>query len=476
MTLFNKKIAKTIGALSAMVFFVSCTNEIPEEAGDLIDNNSFVRDTLYFTPQLTTKSVDTVRTNLLSTHLLGQYTSPNFGSLQAGFVGQLLPDTYKKVGDAVISDVKATLEMPLLLSLKEDSSEVYEITNFLGDYSAEMSLRITTFTTYLETFNQDGSTRTYYNDGTNNAGTKEDLGTETLLANATGITFSESYEALDTLSIPLGSSEFDFKTDFIDRYDEADILNTEDMVRFFKGIKVTATTTGNGMIVPFNLYNTKLKIKFNETTVATEEGQEDTVVQDSLMFSFGSRVLYSLYEDNNGYANEPNKVYVQGAGGYEVSVNIEEFISDNLVAFQSEQWILNQGLLKVYLDNVTEETLSNFYIYAIDKEDNVVALDDYGFFGANAVDAIVRYEDTENETDPFVYFFITDFIKDVLSYNKAEDTGIDIKELRIKAREPSESTVVDLRSSTAKGAVFLNDPSSEKAPQLEVIYSRVKED
>ncbi|MDO6736816.1 DUF4270 family protein [Wenyingzhuangia sp. 2_MG-2023] len=468
MILFNKRIIKTISALGTVVFFMSCANDVPETTGGLINNNDFIRDTAIFEPVISTKVVEKVSTSSLGTYLLGDYTNSTFGNVKAGLVGQITPDLFplkrtdSDTPENVVTDnVEARLEFPLTMVVKSDDSEAFEIANFLGDYASEMTLTVSTFTTFLERYNADGSSRIYYSDGTNNAGSKEDLGGETVLGTVSGITFKESYTVLDTLKIPLNSDSFDFKTDFLDKLDdlEEEISTNEAMKSFFKGLKITATNTGNGFVLPFDLSKGKLRIDYTN-----KEGDEEEE-KDSLFFNFNYGALYNLYTDNQGYLNEPNKAYVQGAGGYEMSMDLNSFIQAQGI---DDERFINQVTLKIYVDNVDDKTLTDFYIYGVDSDGEAVAISDYSFFGSGAVDGVLRYDDTENETDPYVRFFITDLIKSALADGE-------INELRIKAREGAESSVVDLRSTTAKGAVFITDVASEKAPKLEMIFSKMGE-
>ncbi|MGY6649605.1 DUF4270 family protein [Wenyingzhuangia sp. IMCC45574] len=471
MTIFNKGVTKTIGALGAMVFFMSCTNEIPEDAAGLIDEESFVRETLNSVPVLSTVAVDKVQTNALSSYILGQYTTTEFGVVKSNLIGQLQAlSTTDEVVAGDLSNVEAYVELPLALTLKADTTDEYEVANFIGSNDSQLSLKVSTFTTFLERFNVGGDVRDYYSDGTNNGGSKENLGTQTDLGVNTNVVIEPSYsESSLSIKIPLDLGNYDFKTEFLEKYNDIDATSYDEFVTFFKGLKIDVETlSGDGFVFPVNLSTAKLKIAYE-----AKDGEAEAV-NDTLSFGF-SGVVYSEYDHDHNKAAEANKEYVQGAGGYEVAVNIDDFVTENRTKYQEEQWLVNQATIKVYLDDFNDDTLFDFYIYAIDKDDNVVALDDYTFFGIGAVDGIVRYDDVENQTDPYVRFFVTDFMKDVLSYSVDGETitGVDIKELRIKARGVNDGVVVDSSLSSVKGAVLLNDTAADKAPKLEVVYSKL---
>ncbi|NJB82000.1 DUF4270 family protein [Wenyingzhuangia aestuarii] len=472
MTLFNIKSFKTIAALGTMVFFVSCSNDIATSADGLINNSSFVRDTINIHPVIETEVIDSVPSNLLSTYLVGDYTSSDFGTLNAGFVGQVVADTYPvertdndTPADVTTINVNAYLEIPIAVSLVADETDVYELANALGDISTVFDFEVSTFETYLERFNANGDTRVYYSNGKNDAGTKEKLVDPTELGVLSGYSFNATYEEADTLRIPLDS--YDFKTNFLDALDSNTITNDDEMRKFFKGVKFEATkVSGDGLVVPFDLGAARLKIEYTNQEV----GKED--VDEVLSFSLNG-ALHNLYSHDHANANQPNEVYVQGASGYHAKVDISEIVADYSVDSKNEEWLINQAMLKVYIKEAVDgdysDLLSTLHIYAVNDEGEAVPIKDYSYLGASSfVDGIVRFNDTENRTDPYVRFLITKFIKDALADGE-------ISELRIKESR-SETTFVDLRSTTAKGLVLLNDVSSEtKAPILELIYSKINE-
>ncbi|NIJ43679.1 hypothetical protein FHR24_000118 [Wenyingzhuangia heitensis] len=470
MTLFNIKSLKNIAALGTMFFFVSCSNEITSSADGLINNSNFKKDTISINPEIETAEVDFVPSSLLSTYLIGDYTNSNFGAVNAGFVGQITADSYpvkrttnEVPEDVTTIDVSAVLEIPLSFTLKEDSTEELELINALGDFATVFDFKVSTFETYLERFNADGSTRTYYSNGKNSAGTKEDLGALTELGVLTGYSFSETYTAADTLRIPLDS--YDFATEFLAKLDQNPLATNDEMRAFFKGLKLEVTkTSGDGLVFPVDLTAAKLKINYTNQ----EADQEDA--EKELSFSLNG-ALHNLYNHNHVSANIANEVYVQGASGYQAKVDISSLINEHSVTSQEESWLINQATLKIYLKDADDysKVLSSLLIYAIDDEGTATAIDDYFYLGTtySFVDGIVRFEDTENETEPYVRFFITDLVKEALASGE-------VTELRIKESR-GETTFVDLRSTTAKGLVMLNDVNSTtKAPQLELIYSKIK--
>ena len=473
MRLLNIKNFKTIAALGTMVFFMSCTSDVVTNTGGLIDNNNFYKDTINVDPILSTVEIDTVRTNLLSTYLLGEYIDPKLGTLKASIVGQIVPERYplrRTLNDTLnaittTSDVTTVLELPLPLVNKAGSTDEFEIANLVGDVTSSIDITVATFTTYLEQVNADAKPRIYYSDGTNNAGTKESLGDETVLGFKNDIAIKATYTEADSLlySLNINLDNDHFKTELLDKLDEKTIANDDDFKLLFKGLKIKAIKDGVGYAIPFDLSKARLRINYKNTITAT-----DTVIErdKELTFKFQGAV-YDLYDHDHANSNEPNKVYVQGAGGYETSIDISTLIADNSVVSQSENWLINQAKIKIYLDEIDTQTLQSFYLYGIKTDGSVKIIDDYITLGVGSVNGIVAYEDAEDKKDPYIQFFITDFVKKSLAKG-------DIVELRVRAREASDAgSVISYKSTTAKGALLLNDATSVKAPKLEVIYSKI---
>lgn len=469
MRLLNIKNFKTIAALGTMVFFMSCTNDVVTTTGGLINNNNFFKDTISVKPELTTIDIDTVRTNSLATYLLGEYTDAKLGTLNASIVGQLVPTLYPLVrttadpeSNVVSSDVEAILEIPLTLINKDDSIEEFEVYNLVGNIANSFNVTVSTFTTYLEQYNENATTRIYYSDGTNNAGSKGSLGAETILGTKSNILFSETYTEADTLKIVLDHDANYFKNK-LDELDGLDVSNSEEFKLFFKGLKITATKNGDGVAVPLDLSVARLKITYTNTNIV-EETSEDK----ELYFRFQG-AIYNEYNHDHANSAEADKTYVQGAGGYETFIDVSDFINTNSVASQDENWLINQAKIKIYLNDVNDQTLQSFYLYAINSDGSLSVVNDYITLGVGNINGVTTYEDVESETDPYVEFYITDFIKAALADGE-------IAELRIKARESSENTSINRSSSIPNGALLLNDINDEeKAPKLEVIYSKIVE-
>ncbi len=471
MTLFNIKYLKTIAAVGAMVFFVSCSNDIVTDTGGIIDNESFSRETITVPLKLTTKAIDlsNVRTDRTLNYLLGSYIHPDFGMLKADFVGQVTPNGgFPSAIDE--NTVLQSAELVLPLNLVQTSSGVFEVPNFLGDFTSRLSLEVKTFENFLELFNVDGQFRTYYANGTNNGNNATDLGNETLLGNLTDVEIEEQYDTEESIvKVPL-DVDF-FKTEVIEKAISERTSNPSfgdlDFIQIFKGIRINATNTGDGSILPFNIMS---QAKVNLIYTNTIEESDATIVEkrDTLVLDF-DRVNKNLYSRNHITANVANERYVQGAGGYEVSVDLEEFIAAQRSIATTQDWFINQATLTVFTKEVVPETLNELYVYGINSDGEAVAISDYGFANIeNPVGGIVKDVNGENPQG-FVQFFITNHVRDILL------SGLDIKELRIKLREPSESTVVSNSSIDARGIVLLSgDENADKAPKLEVIFSTVK--
>lgn len=472
MTLFNIKYIKTIAAVGAMVFFVGCSNDTVTATGGIVDNESFKRDTLTVVPQLSTELIDLgkVRTSSLSSYLFGEFTDANFGSLKSDFVGQLIPNEFPDSIKPGVTVKSVELLLPLNLTAKD--IETFEVANFMGDYTSTLSLEVSAINNYMELFNIDGSRRVYFSNGANNRSNDgssiSDLDIGTILGSIENYTVKEEYtESADTIKISLDKDYF--QVNVLEKMEGVketsgytiggEIFDNLDFVSLFKGLTINNTTTGTGFVAPFDISKAKVEIVYNNVGV-----EED----NTFTLDFG-RVNHNLYTRDHVNAGVANELYVQGAGGYEISIDLENLINTNKPIAADEDWLINQATLTIFTKEVVEDTLDELYVYGIDNDGDAVAINDYGFFNViNPVGGIVKDVNGEN-TQGYVQFFLTNYVRAALLSDS------NIKELRIKARELNESTVVNTSSINPKGIVFLNDVSSvDKAPKLEIVYSAIK--
>jgi len=216
----------------------------------------------------------------------------------------------------------------------------------------------------------------------------------------------------------------------------------------FKGLIMEATiVSGDGLMVPLSLSLARLEIEYTNE----EDGES---VDKALSFGLGG-VLYNLYDhDHNGNV-KTNEELVQGASGYNTTVDLSGFVTTYSAQSISEDWLINQGVLKIFVrpesDGDYSDVLGALILYLDNGEEDLTAFSN----------SVVNTEDTEN---PYVEFTITNIMREAL-----EDGKID--ELRIKeSRFETES--VDLRSTTVNGIVFLNgSEDATKVPEFSLTYS-----
>lgn len=464
MGLIPVKTIKTVVAICAMVFFVSCEDELISDVDGLINNNNLKKEVIELQPSISTVNIDTVRTSGLSTYLLGDYQQANLGRLQASIVSQVLPSSYplKRIktshsASEVTSVVdEVTLEMPYTMSFNS-TTNTYEYTNLVGDANSTVDFEVNTFTTYLEEYNTNGTARVYYGNGENNANVKESLGTQTNIGELKNYVLPSASNKLDTLKISLNKTYF--QSNFINNLDAAAISNADEMKAFFKGVAITAkTVSGSGYVVPFNLSKANLVIKYTNTVTATGATSSETI---NLKFD---DVIFNLYNHDHNNTNALERAYIQGAGGYELSVDVSGLNAHSANSI-AQNWLINQAKLKIYVDaSAVSETdqLTSLYVYAY-SDSKATVVEDYKTFGASTVGGTLQYEDATNKTNPYFELFITDFIKAAL----AKGT---VKTLRIKAKESKESTTIDFKNTQPKGVVLLNNATAK----LIVNYSKIE--
>lgn len=455
------KYFKTIVFVYTMVFFVSCSNEVATSTDGLIDNDSFIVDVITSDSGtvLETKSVDFVYSNLLGTYLLGDYTNSDFGNINASFVSQIEASSYplqrttsETPENVTTTNVTVSLKIPLPLSENDDSGE-YELVNSTGDISTVFDFTVSTFETSLEEFKaeeDDTSSVTYYSNGTNDTGINQDLGTLTELGTLLNYNFESSYTEVETLVIDLNADYF--QENILDKLDDGEISTDEELLALFKGLKIDATiVSGEGLIVPFSLSSAELEIEYTNE----EDGE---TLEKSLLFDLDG-VLYNLYDHNHTNTAETNEFLVQGASGYNTTVDLSDFVTTYAAESVSDEWVINEGKLKMFVraesDEDYSDVLSTLLIYLDNGEEVLTDLSN----------GVVNTEDVEN---PYVEFIITSIIEDALANGEIEK--LIIKESRF------ETSSVDFRSTTVSGIVLLDGSEDEtKAPVFELTYSRIND-
>lgn len=472
MKFFKRNYFKTIVAVGTMVFFMSCSNEVIDSDGGLIDNSSIVTVKDVVNVSLETVSVEKINTQSLEAHWLGDYTLSEFGNVKAGFVSQITASSYpvqrtdSKTPLAVTtSEVSAFLEIPLDLSL--NNSGMYELDNAIGDFSSKFNFKVSTFSNLLHRFDANtGDTRIYFSDNSfkkENELIKNTTGVDKELGNLAMYEYKEEYQEKEELLLIDLDNDY-FKVNFIDKLNDTEggdkITNEDQLEILFRGIKVTMEKTeGEGLIFPLSLSRAKLKIAF----LNKEEGEDDK--KDTLSFNL-SEANFNLFTHDHLGINKEDKGYVQGVGGYETVVDISELINKHSTEFQveSNKPLMNQAKLRIYVEEDLKNeapTLSKLNIFTVDEDKNRLA--DYSSLDENtnrgSLNGVVQYENVEEKTNPYVEFFITAQIKRAL-----EDKNGEAKLFVLKA----DSSIDNIAFTTPKGIVLLKD----KKPELEVIYSK----
>ncbi|MDB4297830.1 DUF4270 domain-containing protein, partial [Flavobacteriaceae bacterium] len=415
-----------------------------------------------FTVALSTEVKDKVITSGISSVLLGAYNKVPFGKVSADIVGQITADDLSETNPLSFPDydntkaITVTLELPYSTSTNSDNE--LELTGKLGT-GTDLTLQVDTFTTYLELLNSDLSDRNYYSDGTHDGdgdSKTNELGTLTTLATSNNYTIPTSVVAGDSIAISFDNTDY-FKT-LIDNVNNSatPIENSDDFKALFKGLKITASGTDD-VLIPINLANATLTINY-QTTASVE-------VESVFVFT---DVRYNIYNHDHNSTAAADKLLIQGTAGYEVEADLASLVTNYSAASESENWLVNQAKIRFYVDEttVTDDTLGDLYIYDSEDTDDPV-IDDYDTWGISIVDGTLHYIDVVNETEPYIEFFITEYVKSALANNS-------VNKLRIKSRFTSETTSIIDRSLNAKGVVLYNSTAAEaKRPELQVIYSKI---
>lgn len=145
-----KKTLKKIGLLLLLIIsFIACDKDYNNIGTDLITHSDFIADSINFPALTYNKVVSPVRSNNLSSSLLGVYNDPIYGLTTAQIVTQVVPATFNPDfgDDPVIDSIYITIPYFSTDTGEddEDGNSIYEIDSLYGDASIKLSIYENTY-------------------------------------------------------------------------------------------------------------------------------------------------------------------------------------------------------------------------------------------------------------------------------------------------------------------------------------------
>jgi hypothetical protein len=546
MTKYSLNTLKGALLFSTLLFFCSsCENDLESvQPGFITDNKNFVTEDYSFDndPVLTTVPVDKVASNGLLEYLLGVKIEATFGELKAAIATQVLLDgngfstTFPSFDVADTTFVKverkldgAFLVLPYYSTLDSDSeTRAYELDSIFGDTAGTLDFKVSQLGEYLSLLDPDSPSKSnsYYSDHDFEAIPFErTLGTASVTPNAVdtvyyfnrntaGVVMKDSIiltNASPFITIPLSEDIAYFEDAFLEKFPKDSLQSLSDtfkanadFTRFFKGIYIEPTGATKTML---SLPIASGFISFNYTEYITGRvGGVDGVALDTIYkqetLSMSGGIAVSNYTHNHDLEDDQtNKLYVQGAGGYEVSIDLfgDAGASTTIEKMRDEannsngnlQWLVNEAVLEVFVDeeNIPELNDSNIYVYKNtdiafptrlflyrNKEGSLLQIEDYFNSSFSSIQGLLSREENVNdageglETYTYSYkFYLTDYIKELIDVDSTEN--MDQLMLKVYVSGDTPTTIgdvnVDTRNWQHKGVVLAADKTD-----LRINYSK----
>jgi len=477
MTSKTTAIFRNIGlGFLVLIGIISCENDLEDIAVDLTGQKPFqVGDSIFeiisYHKNIDSSRVDNNDPSRTPLYLLGVNSNLNFGTLESDLISQLgLPLTGVDFGDNPVID-RVVLDIPYFSTrdgdqaavdpetgfpIKDESGDSIAVPNFIldsiyGKTNLEYGISIHELGTFLNTLDPEDPTqpKSYYSD--KDYSLLDELYEGLFLPNRNDTVLyverryldgdPSTVDDIDTIkrenSAPTMKFDLDkqfFKERFVDQDGSPVFDNTDNFVRYFRGLYLDASGF-DGSLMNLRASNGRMSIYYTNDEIKAEGEDEDlnnngvtgesgvTVrTKQTMIFGFegvatgkydrdysGSMIQHLLL--NPDKENGEPKLYVQGAAGSEII--IELFDQETLDYLREERFLINEANLVFYLDGNQSELPSKLFLYKYDFNSYISDYYTSIGFGPEAFGGELEYDDQGN---PEKYTFrITNYMSQVLS-------------------------------------------------------------
>ena len=402
-------------------------------------------------------------------YLLGVNSNSTFGSLKSDLITQVyLPLLGVDFGTNPIID-RVVLDIPYFSTrdgdqaatdpdtgnpIQDENGDSIQAPNFIldsiyGKKDLTYKISVSELGTFLNTLDPDDPTQhlQYYSDKEYTV--KDQLSEDVFLPNRNDtVLYVErrfldddptTVDDIDTIkrenSIPSMKFDLDkpfFRERFINHENSSDFDSNDNFVRYFRGLYIDAEGfDGSLMNLPTALGRMTIYYTNEEITDEDEDedlnnngitGETNVLVKtaQTMIFGFGG-VRTGKYDReyagsaiaplllNPDYENGESKLYVQGAAGSEIIIDL--FDQETLNYLRQENFLINEANLVFYIDGDQDDVPSQLFLYKYDY--NSYISDSYSnLIGAEMFGGTLEYDSDGN---PEKYKFrITDYMSKVL--------------------------------------------------------------
>ncbi len=519
---------------------VACEDDLNSISADFIDSDVFeTKDLENIEVRAETSAIEKVNAVGLGEYLLGNFEETAFGRLQAAMAGQVnLPSggirpsqkRYLKPEEVVseidtffpvLGDISTRtlysidrkldavfLIMPYHSSTNHESGEQrsYQLDSVYGETDTNLKISVSQLGEFLSLQDPTNPSEenVYYSNRDFEAVVPYEriLGEKEFVPSARDtVLYFDRHFSTETLqdsilitnaapfiAIPLNMDASYFKTEFLDNFrvtsDDTDLdrfVENESFTRFFKGLHIK---TNEEALTLLSLPIPRAYLSFNYTDyiTATIEGNS-TIVLDTV-FREEKLTLNSInvntYDHNHDQSSEVDvetKLYVQGAGGYNVAVDL--FANKSIAMLreeanqEGEDWLINEASLKLFVHKEYEDKIrypypedgdwdlqrSNVILFLYRQPTDAAGIQLLDYFSSSpfySVQGILRYD---SETEDYYYqFYLTDYITNLLQDEDSNTDDIDpmVVKTYVPGDNPSSNsdTSVDSKNWQHRGVVL----------------------
>jgi hypothetical protein len=491
--------------LLGVAMLLSCEEDIESVGVNMIDNDTFTTGKFVSEVVSATTDIERIPANGAGRYLLGSYSDPEFGRLDASLVTQLaLPAS----GSAYSYGTNAKIDSVLMIipyeATKEDNysdgKPQHSLDSIIGDTDTEFQLDIYELKTYLNQLDPSDPSKlaTYYSDKEFQKGSElffsggfkvnpDDTVAYVKRYLADGLTVYDTdtikeEDLKPTIKIPL-NEELVHQL-FIENHTGSEFSTFDDFSRYFRGFYLQASQlTGPSHLLSLDMASSKMVIYYSEDE--DEDADEDlndngttgetgVRTSHSFTFLFGSLKSNVLERDySNSKMSGPNRLYLQGAAGS--LGTIELFAHDDVNELRNKNWLITDARIDLYIDTDAGSDIVPEQLFIYNYEDGSQLIDVL-LDGVQGVGGILERDDDGN---PVKYVIkITEYISDVL---KSEDPA-ELKTLGIRVYNVSDApaSVTDTKvrdfSWNPKGVVLFDHASGVESQRLklEISYTELK--
>jgi hypothetical protein len=502
-----------------LLFSIACESDLNSINASFIDNKNFESKELTSEVSFSSDSISSVNSSTLGQYLLGVYNNPNFGTLKASFVSQLsLPTSLEYTSESYGAD---TLVVPSLdgvvlyipyqatLDVGEDQKPRYSLDSIFGTYDSiaesygSFDFEVHELETFLNPLSPSDPSRPNRFDTDRTYETRGVLATVSNFSPSAKDTVTYVKRSIDgtvydtdtiqltnaapRIAIPL-DTDF-FQTKILDKLPAKGAVAPEvmssqqDFIRYFRGLYLKTVSGTHASIASLLLSNAFVEMYYTNVVRKVSTGAILDTIKRAKTFSFGG-VRASKYEHDHTGASDTDKIYVQGASGFQANIKLFGYDSDqpNIVSPELQsllevanddegnpKWLINEASLTFYVDKSNwlsaTDKVFKLFLYKKTPNYNSQILDYITAASFSAEEGVLQ----KDENDAYYYQFrVTDYITKLL--NGTQSKNVDNLGLKVFANGDlpisTSDTLVTSNNWNPRGVVLKG-----KLTKLKINYS-----